>query len=148
MTGRYDRAGLRFLYPENWKVADEHITGMPQSLTVESPGSGFWVIMVYDIEIEPAMLADQVVDSMRDEYDGLEATDVSRQFGEVKAAGFDMMFYCLDFVVHARVLALRALGKSILTMWQAEDREFESLEPVFHAITTSLLEPETVDQPE
>jgi hypothetical protein len=33
-------------------------------------------------------------------------------------------------------------------MWQAEDREFESLEPVFQAITISLLEPEKVDQPE
>jgi hypothetical protein len=144
MTGRYDKAGLRFLYPENWKIADEQIADLPQSITVESPNSGFWVIMAYEPEIEPAALVEQVVESMRDEYDGLEAYPVVRKFGDTEAEGTDMMFYCLDLVVHSRVLAVRALGKSLLTMWQAEDREFEDLEPVFDAITTSLLEPDKI----
>ena len=141
MTACYDKAGLRFLYPETWKVTEEQITEMPLSLTVESPGGGFWVIMIYDADVEPAVLVEQVVDSMRDEYEGVETTPVERPFGDSMGTGFDMFFYCLDFVVHARVLAVRGLGKTMLTMWQAEDREFESLEPVFLAMTTSLLKP-------
>ncbi|MFV2066053.1 MAG: hypothetical protein ACC645_03670 [Pirellulales bacterium] len=148
MTACYGKAGLRFLYPENWKIAEEQITDMPLSLTVESPGGGFWVIMVYDAEIDPALLVEQVVDSMCDEYEGMEISPIAHQFGDAEAEGFDMLFYCLDFVVHSRVLAVRALEKSMLTMWQAEDREFESLEPVFRAMTTSLLEPKRTGQPD
>ena len=146
MTATFDRAGLRFLYPENWTVSDEQLSSTPQSLTVESPGSGFWVLMVYDREFDPEQLVEQVVESMREEYEGLETALAANQFGEVQVGGCDMMFYCLDFVVHSRVLALRALGRTLLTMWQAEDREFESLEPVFLAITKSLLEPEKIAQ--
>ena len=72
MTACYDKAGLRFMYPENWKITEEQITEKPLSVTVESPCGGFWVIMVYDADIEPAVLVDQVVDSMRDEYDEME----------------------------------------------------------------------------
>ena len=49
-----------------------------------------------------------------------------------------MYFCCLDFVVRARVLATRVAVQTFVLEWQAEDREFESLEPVFRAISTSL----------
>jgi hypothetical protein len=146
MTASYDKAGLRFLYPENWKITEEHLTEPPLSVTIESPGGGFWVVMVYDEDIEPAMLVDQAVESMRDEYEEVEISPFERPFGEVAATGRDLWFYCLDFVVHSRVFVVRGLGKTMLTMWQAEDRDFESLEPVFNAMLTSLLNPETVAQ--
>jgi hypothetical protein len=77
---------------------------------------------------------------MREEYEGLETLEVSERLAGVDSSGCDMCFYCLDFLVNARVLATRALGKTLLILWQAEDREFDQLEPVFRAITISLLQ--------
>ena len=38
----------------------------------------------------------------------------------------------------ARAIAVEAAGQIYLLVWQAEDTEFQQLESVFHAISTSL----------
>jgi hypothetical protein len=51
-----------------------------------------------------------------------------------------MFFYCLDFLISARAFAMKAgTGQVLLMLWQAEDRDFTNYEPVFRAITISLL---------
>jgi len=139
MTLHYRKAGIRFLYPENWRITDEQLDSSPLSVSVQSPESGFWQLMVYDPHVEPRSLVEQVLTSMRAEYEGVESAVIHDQFADVESLGYDMCFYCLDFLVNARALATRALGKTLLILWQAEDREFDRLEPVFRAITLSLL---------
>lgn len=139
MTACYEKSGIRFLYPENWQITDEQLLDSPLSVSVQSPDSGFWSLMVYDPGTEPSKLVEQVLQSMRGEYDGVESSLAFEQFEDVESMGYDMCFYCLDFIVNAKALAARARGKTLLIMWQAEDREYERLEPVFRAITTSLL---------
>jgi hypothetical protein len=145
MTACYEKLGIRFLYPENWKVADEQFDESPHSVSVESPDSGFWSLLVYDEEIDPRALLEQVLESMCEEYEGVESSLVSEQFDDVESLGYDMYFCCLDFIVNSRALAFRAGGKTLLMMWQAEDREFEQLEPVFRAITISLIQAQRAD---
>ena len=140
MTACYERSGIRFLYPENWEITEEQLLDDPKSVTVQSPASGFWSLMVYDLETEPQTLVEQVLESMRGEYEGLECSVIRDRFADVDSLGYEMCFYCLDFIVDARALAARARGKTLLLIWQAEDREFEQLEPVFRAMTISLLQ--------
>ena len=95
--------------------------------------------MIYESPMEPRSLLDQVLTSMQAEYEGVESAVIHDQFADVESLGYDMCFYCLDFLVNARALAAQARGKTILILWQAEDREFDRLEPVFRAMTISLL---------
>jgi hypothetical protein len=77
---------------------------------------------------------------MRTQYEDLESTAVSDQFDDNEVIGYEMFFYCFDFLVSARAFGARADdGKIYLILWQAEDRDYSQLESVFRAITTSLL---------
>ena len=139
MTVHYQKSGIRFLYPENWQITDEQLDASPLSVSVQSPDSAFWQLMIYESPMEPRSLLDQVLTSMQAEYEGVESAVIHDQFADVESLGYDMCFYCLDFLVNARALAAQARGKTILVLWQAEDREFDRLEPVFRAMTISLL---------
>ncbi len=139
MSGHYTKLGIEFLYPENWLITDEETKSWPRSVTVQNPTGAFWSLMVYD-DADPSALLDQVAEVMEAEYDDIEATEVTEEFAEFVASGFDLAFYCLDFLVNSRTLAVRAARQTYLMVWQAEDREFSELEPVFRAISTSLFD--------
>ncbi|HVW36950.1 MAG TPA: hypothetical protein VHB99_06580, partial [Pirellulales bacterium] len=53
--------------------------------------------------------------------------------------GWDMNFYCLDLTNTAQVRGFGTDEATYLIFCQADDREFEEVEPVFAAITRSLL---------
>lgn len=138
MTAVYDQVGVQFLYPENWELADEPSDDLPRVISVTSPTGGFWALHVYDSSAEPGELAGEVLQSMGQEYDSLESEPATEQIGPVEATGFDMEFYCLDFVTSARVRAFRRGPRTCVVLSQAETRDFDKLADVFRAITLSL----------
>ncbi len=140
MIATFHQADIRFHYPENWKITDEAVVDWPRTVSVQSPGSGFWTLVQYELGAEPVSLLEETLQEMRTEYENLESSAISEQFDDTEVMGYEMFFYCLDFLVCARVLAVRADdGKVFLILWQAEDRDYSHVEPVFRAITTSLL---------
>jgi hypothetical protein len=141
MTAIYDRLGVRFLYPENWKITEDNTTELPRSVAMESPRGGTWELIVYDEQRDADGLTGEVLSAMRKEYEEIEISPCSTQFGDVPAGGYNLYFYHLDLLVNSRALAAQFGEKTVLLLWQAEDREFEELEPVFTAMATSLLNP-------
>jgi hypothetical protein len=140
MVATFDRAGLRFSYPENWTITDEAVVDWPRTVSVQSPGSGFWTVVQYETGVEPATLLEEALQEMRTQYENLESTAISEQFDDTEVLGYEMYFYCFDFLVCARALAMRAdNGMVYLILWQAEDRDYSNVETVFRAITTSLI---------
>ena len=140
----YDRSGICFPYPENWVVREEELQEWPRSVVAESPSGAFWSLHVYPEERDCRTLAAEVAGVMRTEYDSLESlpptdTAMLEEIVDSEVAGEDMTFYCLDFLVAARVRCFRAQGKTYVTLSQAEDREFESLNQVFLAMTIGML---------
>ena len=141
MTALYDNLGIRFQYPENWQLAQEVAEGSPCEVLVETPGGGFWSVLVYPGTSDPDQLAAETLRTMRGEYEDLEAEPFVDVIGDFKADGFEMHFYCLDFVVTSRVLAFRHEDRTLLVLYQAETSEFDQLEQVFRAVTFSLQQP-------
>ena len=140
MTATFDKAGIRFHYPENWEVVDENVLDGPHTVSLQSPGGGFWSVMIYDQGTETSTLLRETLGQMREEYEGLESSVIFDEFEGTEATGYEMFFYCLDFLVSARAFVLKAAsGQVLLMLWQAEDRDFMNYEPVFRAITISLL---------
>jgi hypothetical protein len=140
MSATYENFGISFMYPENWEISSASgAQDANQSVTVQSPTSGFWSLDVYRSDSEPQHLADQVRQTMASEYEGLEAQPVSEDVGSAHLVGYDMDFYYLDFVITAQVRSVRVGKRTFVLFCQAESRDFDKLAPVFQAMTVSLL---------
>ncbi len=139
MTAVYDKRGLKFLYPENWKLIDDS-TDLPQVITLETPdGSSTWSVHVYPPETDGDLVLKETLESLQETYEDLEIFPHGQQFGKLNATGVEAMFYCLDFLIRAQLCLLQTRNSVLLLWTQAEDREFDKQQIVFQAIGTSLL---------
>lgn len=139
MPAKYDKLGLSFQFPDNWTLDEEDAVAGQESVTVYSPGGGFWCVALHPQSAEPARLAKAVVEAMRQEYEGLEAEEAHETLVGHELVGYDLSFFYLDLTSTARIRSLRA-GQTTYTFFcQADDREFEAVGRVFEAITASLL---------
>lgn len=135
---QFDRHGIRFQYPENWTVVDDQSADDLASVTVQSVHGGFWSVSAYEGDLAPVQLVQQTLTTMQQEYEDLEADAIEEQVADHHAAGYEMRFFYLDLLITARVLAWQQGGRSVMVMYQAESREFDNLEMIFSAISTSL----------
>lgn len=135
----YEKLGIRFQYPENWHLDERETDEQNASVTVYSPGGAFWSVSSHPPECDPRELADSVLKTMREEYSDLDSEIVQESVAGRNLIGHDIDFYCLDLTNTARVRGFRTPGRTYLVMSQADDREFEQIEQVFLAMTTSLL---------
>lgn len=138
-TGLYENLGVRFQYPENWMLSEEQANNWPRAVTLEVPGGGFWALKIFPDEYLPGQIAAEALRAMRREYDMLEAEMVQEPVGKNAAVGYDLDFYCLDLIVRSKLRAFQCGANTYLLQFQAEDREFVRLDPIFAAITTSFI---------
>ncbi len=138
MTSIYDKHGVQFQYPENWALSED-AKEWPREVSVESPTGAFWSLQIYAPPDDPARLVAGVLQAMQQEYEELEDEPVQEQLQSVVAEGHDMSFFCREFLVSCRTRSFTLHDTTYLLIAQAEDREFDKLEPVFRAMTTSLI---------
>ncbi len=140
MPAVYEDRGIRFLYPENWSVMDVENDGWPRSVTIQSEQTSFWALHIYPAYQEVDPLVNEVIDSIREVYEDLEILPATEKFGACETAGVDICFFYLDLLVEAKIRYLHTPAFTLVWHYQAESREFETMEPVFQAMATSLLE--------
>jgi hypothetical protein len=140
MPARCERPGLRFQYPENWTLEDD-ARAAGDSATVQAPGSGFLTISRHAPTTDPAELAEAALTALREEYPEAEAHEARSSLAGHETIGYDIHFYCLDLTNTAKVRCFSSAEATYVIFGQAEDREFDAIEPVFVAIVLSLLEP-------
>jgi hypothetical protein len=140
MVASYEKFGIRVLYPENWTVQDEQVDDWPRSVSIQSPQGAYWELQVYPSRISPARLTKQALSAMKQIYEDLEAEPVTEELGDVTASGYDLSFFCLDFLVTSRIRSFYTGSRTCILTYQAESREFDRQEPVFSAMTQSLLD--------
>ncbi|MFO0905345.1 MAG: hypothetical protein U0939_20220 [Pirellulales bacterium] len=134
----FDKLGVRFMYPDNWELTDEQGVESPYSVGLQTPQGGMWLLQIHDSG-EPLDLAAEALRTMREEYAELEADSVVERLEGHDVVGFEMRFYYLDFVVMARIVSVKRGDLSLVVLCQAEDRDFDQLEPIFKAVLISLL---------
>lgn len=139
MTAVYDKLGIRFQYPENWSLDESDAMAGDKSVTVYSPDGAFWTVIIRPHSLSPESLAEGALAAMRENYDELDAEAVEETIEGHDLVGYDMNFYCLDLTNTAMVRSYQTGTASLVVMFQADDREFASIEPIFRAITLSLL---------
>jgi hypothetical protein len=135
----FDKMGIQFLYPENWTLDEQEAIAGEGAVTVYSPEGAFWSVMLHPPAVDPRQLTLEVLAAMREEFTDFEAEPSGETIEGVDMTGFDMNFYCLDLTNTALVRGFRTADNTCIILYQAEDREFATIEPVFRAMTTSLL---------
>lgn len=136
----FDRFGLAFDHPDNWLVDTEDSEGRFATVTVYSPGGGFWSVSGHAPGGDQGQLSGAVVSEMREEYRELDTEPATERVGGHELTGFDLNFYCLDLTNTAQVRTLCTSEAIYLILCQAEDRDWDELAPVFAAITTSFVQ--------
>lgn len=141
MTATYQKRGLHFLYPENWKLIDDAESDLPFSISLESPdGNAFWSVHVYDPDSDPDELLKEMVSNLTETYPDLEVSPFEGDFPARVSSALEAMFYCLDFLIRVRLQVIAAPKFQMVFWFQAEDRDFDKTELVFKAISQSLLQ--------
>ncbi len=140
MVATYDRQGIRFLYPENWEVQLDQPEPNVQCITLQSPGSGFWMLQVVGSGQSLESLASQALKSVQLDYEDVEVQEAQQDVEGTQLSGYDLQFYCLDFLIIAQLRSFSLADRHCLLLTQAEDSEFEQMTAVFLAITCSLIQ--------
>ena len=143
---KYDRDGIAFQYPENWLFEEEPKTGIPRTISVTSEDGAFWSAAFYLTDQPLKQLQHEYIETLEQEYDEVEIDDIEFKLADETILATDLQFYCLDFLVHSRLIATTVGRYNVLISWQAEDRDFDSLEAVFKAMTFSLFQSEKTPQ--
>ncbi|HEY4759848.1 MAG TPA: hypothetical protein VIH42_04640 [Thermoguttaceae bacterium] len=139
MPSKFQRAGISFLYPDNWTVDEEDAPAGQLSVTVYSPRGGFWSLAVHPGSPDPLKIANTALEAMKQEYSGIEVEEVNETLADWNLIGFDLNFFLLDFTNTAQIRSIRCDKTTYTVFCQAEDREFEQNQRVFQAMTISLL---------
>ncbi|ASV72944.1 hypothetical protein THTE_0342 [Thermogutta terrifontis] len=139
MPAEYNNRGIRFQYPENWRVEEDDLWTGRHSVTVYSPEGAFWSVSVHPRDTDPHKLADAAVQAMRQEYDTLEVESSPVTIGNRQLIGYEMNFFHLDLICTAQVHCVRTEQGTYVFFAQGWDREFEKYAAVFQAMTTSCL---------
>ena len=139
MPAQFNSLDISFQYPDNWTLDDSDALLGRKSVTVYSPGGAFWSVAIHSSTADPEKLATAIVDTMRKEYQGLEAQEIEECVVGHDLFGYDLAFYCLDLTNTAHVRSLRFAHTTYTIYCQAEDREYEQVKRLFEAMTITLL---------
>ena len=139
MPQLYQKLGIHFQYPDNWTLDEQEALEGNGAVSVYSPEGGFWSVAVHPSTADLPKLLSAAVSAMREVYEQLDSEAVEETIAGQELSGYDMNFYCLDLTNTASVRGLRTGQRTLVIFCQAEDREYERIEPIFRAMSTSLL---------
>jgi hypothetical protein len=137
MPRLFQEGGIRFLYPDNWKLTRENAeTGW--TVSVQSPETAFFVLTHDEDMPETSYVTETVLEALRADYPDLEADEVLESLAGQPALGHNLRFFSLDLTNTCCTRSFYSDTGTVLVMWQANDLELEYVEPVFRAILGSL----------
>src|SRR5262249_30986267 len=137
MAAQFDEGGIRFRYPENWRLEREKSEN-GWTVTVQSPDTAFLLVSVDEDMPSTEQVAQTALEALRAEYPELEADECVDSVAGQPAVGHDIRFISLDLTNTCWTRSFYSGRGTVLVMWEANDLELEANEPVLRAITASL----------
>ncbi|MBL8889035.1 MAG: hypothetical protein JNL67_03595 [Planctomycetaceae bacterium] len=149
MVKRYRHNRIQFAYPDNWELQPPEQAELPHEISVESPEGCLWMVTIFSATNDPKKLFSEALQSFSDNYQDFEYEAI-KATGELKPEkSVQAHFFCLDFLITAKIQIFVQRPFVYLIVQQAENRLYERSEAVFEAITASLLgNSNPVEQPE
>ena len=104
-----------------------------------APSGAFWSLLIFDRSKNAEQLMLECLKNIEEQYESMESSPISETVGGFAALGHDTFFFYLDLLITNRMRCITQGDFHFLIIWQAENREFDKLEPVFQAITIGFL---------
>ena len=159
MPAEFNDFGIRFLYPDNWTVAERDEEEGGQGLTLDLPSGGFVSIELTTTGAVDALI-DKIVQAIAADYEDLEREDVSLELLPEGTPVTDLRFYYLDLLIISRIVVLpvpsgqaglaqpERVGldpvledeEVLVLQIQAESRDYDQNEAVFAAILKQIVD--------
>jgi hypothetical protein len=137
MVAEFEQMGIRFKYPENWRLERED-NDEGWSVSVQSPDTAFLMICLREDMPSTDEMATTALNALREEYPDLEADDRTDSMAGVPAVGHDVRFFSFDLTNTCWIRSFYATRGTVLVLCQFNDLEEEKNEPVLRAICASM----------
>src|ERR1051326_7034684 len=137
MVAQFDESGIRFKYPENWKLEREDADG-GWTVSVQSPDTAFLMLCLREDMPATGDVAETALEALREDYPELEADECVDSLGGQPAVGHDIRFFSFDLTNTCWIRSFYSARGTVLVMCQFNDLESEKNEPVLRAICASL----------
>jgi hypothetical protein len=137
MVGEFEDGGIRFRYPENWRLErEDNQDGW--TVTLQSPGTAFMTVTLDEEMPSTEEMAATALAAMKEVYPDLEADDCVDSLAGQPAVGHDMRFFSLDLTNTCWTRSFYSSRGTVLILCQMNDLEQEAHEPILKAICASL----------
>jgi hypothetical protein len=137
MAEQFEESGIRFRYPENWRLEREE-TESGWTVLVQSPDTAFFLLSLNEDGPSSEEVARTALETLREDYPDLEADECVDSLAGQPAVGHDMRFTSLDLTNTCWTRSFYCADGTVLVMCQLNDLELEATEPVLRAICASL----------
>ncbi|MDR2346446.1 MAG: hypothetical protein LBE18_10295 [Planctomycetaceae bacterium] len=141
----YDKHNVYICYPDNWEMCESQMNRIDGTIQITNDDGAFWVLKKYPAGQNPDEIAEEVLETMRAEYQDMEVERIDEIMYEKYVTGFEMTFFYLDLMNEARVLTFDNGKLTYAIFWQTgnqliihADKEVPT-DSVLDAITVSFL---------
>lgn len=134
----FDRDQIRFQYPADWEIEiEEEVDQMGWTVSIASPDSAF-LIIAYRVDEEPSRLVEAALESLREDFQNLDAQPTMETLNKQPAFGYNIEFITLDLTNTAWLRGVDGPEGGILIMGQMTDQEQPVYEQPLRDILDSL----------
>jgi hypothetical protein len=137
MAAQFEDGGIRFRYPENWRLERED-NDEGWTVSLQGPDTAFLMLCLREDMPSTDRLADAALDALREEYPDLEADDCVDSLAGQPAIGHDIRFISLDLTNTCWTRSFYSSRGTVLVLCQTNDLELDRHEPVLRAICASI----------
>jgi hypothetical protein len=137
MAEQFDEDGIRFRYPENWRLERED-SEEGWTVSVQSPGTAFLMMCLRQDSPTPDSMIESVTAAMREDYPDLEVEDRVESVAGQPAIGQDIRFFSLDLTNTCWTRSFYTSQGTVLLLCQTNDLELDEAGPVLQAMCASL----------
>jgi hypothetical protein len=136
----FESHGVHFEYPSDWPIEVSE-DGPVTNVEVQAPsGLAFALIRTDESCPDPASVADEVLDAMRQEYPDLDADPAMENIQDYHATGHDVEFFSLDVTNAATIRCFRTPRRTVLIFGQWSDLGEDDLADLVRALFRSVEE--------
>ncbi len=138
----FEGHGVYFEYPSGWPIEVSE-DGPVTTVEVQAPsGLAFALVRADESRPDPAGVADEVLEAMREEYPDLDADLAMQEIQGYRATGYDVEFFSLDVTNGATIRCFRTPRRTVLIFGQWSDLGEEDLGDLIQAMFRSVEEME------
>ena len=129
MAAQFDDGGIKFLYPENWRLEREDSED-GWTVSVQSPQTAFMLLAVNEEMPSTEEMLAATLDAMKAEYKDLEVEECVESIAGLPAIGYSIRFISLDLTNTCWTRCFYSAAGTVLVLCQCNDLENEINESV------------------